>query len=125
MFYNGGMKQRVTTTLKNHSRLLLLLLVILLFITVIFSRVLDKGGSCPLPTADPNGYLAAICQYVRDNDIDVSPADPTRYGIVRTEMSEQNGRAVILVFLDCCYLGDVAIIDMETGEVIDFRVGAK
>ena len=32
---------------------------------------------------------------------------------------------VVLVFLNCCYLGDVAIVDAETGEVIDFRLGAK
>jgi hypothetical protein len=40
-------------------------------------------------------------------------------------MSERNGRSVILIFLNCCYLGDVAIVDAATGEVIDFRLGAK
>jgi hypothetical protein len=40
-------------------------------------------------------------------------------------MSERDGRSVILIFLNCCYLGDVATVDVETGEVIDFRLGAK
>ena len=80
---------------------------------------------CPDPTADPDGYLAAICHYVRNNEIDVSPGDAARYEIVRTEMGERDGRSVILVLLNCCYLGDVATVDAATGEVIDFRLGAK
>lgn len=31
----------------------------------------------------------------------------------------------VWVFLTCCYLGDVAILDAATGEVIEFHVGAK
>jgi hypothetical protein len=119
------MKQRAIAILKANGRTLLLLLALTLFLTLAFCIAREKTRPCPSSTADPQGYLAAICQHIRDNDVNVSPADPTRYGIIRTEMSEQNGRSVILVFLNCCYLGDVAILDAETGEVIDFRVGAK
>ena len=104
-------------------RYLLFGLILLLALAVCRSR--QTAASCPPPTADPNGYLTTICQYIRDNDIDVSPGNPAQYEIVRTQPSERDCRSVVLVFLNCCYLGDVAVLDAETGEAIDFRLGAK
>lgn len=117
------MGKRKIRLLKENGRILLILLALTIVLILISCSALEKNTSCPSPIADPNGYLVAICEYIRDNDIDVSPADPADYEIIRTEMSDQNGRSVILVFLNCCYMGDVAIIDAETGEVIDFRIG--
>jgi hypothetical protein len=120
------MKRQIRATLKNNGRIFLILLLLLLLGTFAFYRTRQTAVTpCPPPAADPDGYLAAICQYTRDNDIDVSPSNPARYEIVRTETGEQDGRSVTLIFLNCCYLGDVAIVDAETGEVIDFRLGAK
>ncbi len=81
--------------------------------------------SCQPRTDDPQGYLYKICRYVQEKNLDVLPGDSTRYGIKRLEERTENGRPVIWVFLDCCYMGDIAIIDPATGEVIDFRLGAK
>lgn len=87
-------------------------------------------GSAPRDCAprqdDPQGYLLAVCQYIQTHQIDVSPADPTAYHIKRVEeRTDAQGRPVVWLFLDCCYLGDIAIIDPATGTVLDFRAGAK
>ena len=79
---------------------------------------------CPARPDDANGYLAAICRYVIDHQINVDPAKPATYAIKRTEERTQDNRAVVWVFLNCCGLGDIAVIDPVTNEVIDFRVGA-
>jgi hypothetical protein len=119
------MKRRIVATLKNNGRIFLILVLILLGIFAFYRLRQTVATPCPSPTADPDGYLANICHYIRDNNLDVSPGNPARYQIVRTEMSERNGRSVILIFLNCCYLGDVAIVDAATGEVIDLQLGAK
>jgi hypothetical protein len=100
-------------------------ILLLLLAATIWAIVFAPPRPCQPRTDDPQGYLYKTCLYVRDNQIDVSPADPTQYSIKRIEEGEENGREVVWVFLNCCYLGDIAIIDKETGEVIDFRVGAK
>jgi hypothetical protein len=74
---------------------------------------------------DPTGYLLPICEYILANAIDVSPADPNRYAIKRLEERVEDGRPVVWVFLDCCYLGDIAIIDKQSGTVQSFRPGPK
>jgi hypothetical protein len=74
---------------------------------------------------DPTGYLQPICQHILANNIDVSPANPNGYRIKRVEARVEGGREVFWVFLDCCYLGDIAVIDKESGAVLSFRPGAK
>jgi hypothetical protein len=34
-------------------------------------------------------------------------------------------RVAVWVCLDCCYLGDIAIVDKQSGAVRSFRPGAK
>ena len=79
---------------------------------------------CPPRPDDGYGYLEAICHYVIDHHINIEPGKPTTYTIKRIEERTQDNRAVVWVFLNCCGMGDIAIIDPATGEVIDFRVGA-
>jgi hypothetical protein len=74
---------------------------------------------------DPQGYLFKICLYIQEKKLDVSPANPTEYRLKQIEEHTEGGREVIWVYLSCCYLGDMAIIDKASGEVIDFRLGAK
>lgn len=78
---------------------------------------------CPAADADPDGYLRAICLYLVAEGRDVSPARPNSYGI--KEIVPHPDEGTIWVFLTCCYLGDVAILDAATGEVIEFHAGAK
>src|SRR5688572_1261482 len=82
-------------------------------------------STCEPRQDDPEGYLFKICLYIQEKQIDVSPADPTGYHIKRIEEREENGLLVLLFFLNFCYLGDIAVIDKATGEVISFEVGAQ
>ena len=99
------------------------LVALVLVGVVIFTRPVSR--SCHPRTDDPQGYLFKICTYIQEKQLDVSPADPTSYQIKQIEERQENGRTVVWVFLNCCYLGDIAIIDKASGEVIEFRVGAK
>jgi hypothetical protein len=83
-------------------------------------------SSCPNRGADdPDGHLLRICRYILEKKIDVSPANPATYNIKRIEPHSDNGQETLWVFLDCCYLGDIAVVDKATGEVLSFQPGAK
>ena len=86
---------------------------------------------CVRSQNDSNGYLFEICNYIKKNKIDVG-IDPTKYNIEKIEelnCSERNlpiqckGEKVLVIYLDCCYMGDTAYIDKETEEVIWFNLG--
>jgi hypothetical protein len=81
-------------------------------------------ADCPPRPDDPGGYLRAICRYLRDRNLSVAPADPAGYHIKRLEERIENRRAVLWAFLDCCGMGDIAVIDRATGEITAFRRGA-
>ena len=80
-------------------------------------------ADCPLRDNDPNGYLTLICRHVVESGINVEPANPTDYTIKDSQESTQNGRPVVMLFLNCCGMGDRAVIDTETGEVLSFDTG--
>jgi hypothetical protein len=81
--------------------------------------------TCSPQPDDRDGYLLKLCTYIQARHIDTRPADPTQYHIKRIEDREDNGRPVVWIFLNCCGLGDIAVIDKTSGEVIDFRHGAQ
>lgn len=80
---------------------------------------------CPPRPDDAAGYLETICRYVIDHKVNIAPAEPTTYTIKRIEERTQNNRDVVWVFLNCCGMGDIAVIDVATGELIEFRIGAN
>ncbi len=80
-------------------------------------------ADCPLRENDPNGYLTLICRHVVESGINVEPANPAAYTIRDSQESNQNGRPVAMLFLNCCGMGDRAVIDTETGEVLSFDAG--
>ena len=79
---------------------------------------------CPPRPNDSTGYLQKICLHVVNNKIKVDPANPAEYEIKKMEERTDEGRAVVWVFLNCCGMGDIAIFDKNTGELIKFQVGA-
>lgn len=97
--------------------------ILTLSLLTLYIFTFPSHSACEPRQDDPEGYLFRICTYIQEKQINVSPADPTRYRIKRIEEREENGRPVVWVFLNCCYLGDIAIIDKASGEVIQFRVG--
>jgi hypothetical protein len=90
------------------------------------SLLVEKPAITCTPQADdPDGYLLKLCTYIQTRHIDVQPADPTQYRIKRVEDRDDNGRRVVWVFLNCCGLGDIGVIDKVSGEVVEFRQGAQ
>jgi hypothetical protein len=82
------------------------------------------GVECRPRDDDPTGYLVLICEYlVAHADTIITGVDPNSYNIERIEPRTEDGRDVLYVWLDCCYMGDYAVIDVETGEVIAFSPG--
>ena len=81
--------------------------------------------TCPPRPEDDTGHLEAICEYILENSIDVSPGKPQSYNIVRIEEGKLGERDIIVVYLDCCYIGDIARIDKQTGEVLSFQLGPQ
>lgn len=92
---------------------------------VVTLRVDKPTITCQPQANDPQGYLLKLCTYIQTRHIDVQPADPTQYRIKRIENRDDHGRAVVWVFLDCCGMGDIGIIDTTTGGVISFRQGTQ
>ena len=88
-------------------------------------RVDKPTITCRPQADDRDGYLLKLCTYIQARHIDVQPADPTQYRIKRVENRDDNGRRVVWVFLNCCGLGDIGVIDQTSGEVIEFRQGAQ
>lgn len=67
---------------------------------------------------DSAGYLFKICNYLNSKNISFAPRGK-EYGI--REIRETNN--TIEIMLDCCYAGDWATINKQTGEVMSFHLG--
>lgn len=74
---------------------------------------------------DPTGYLVKICKFVVRKGIDITPGIPERLQISRIEERPYNGRPATWVYLVCCRIGDLAIIDKQAGEVVQYLPGAQ
>ena len=102
-----------------------ILAVILLVTATLLPTHGIAADSCPTREADQNGYLNKICHYLLENKINVAPGSPERYKIKEIVEIERGGRKIVEVRLDCCHMGDIALIDKTSGEVISFHLGAK
>jgi hypothetical protein len=78
---------------------------------------------CQARADDPQGYLLSICEYILDNNINTSPADPSKLNILEIHEENRDGREVFVVFLDCCGMGDRAVLDAGIGEVLEYHLG--
>ena len=97
-----------------------------IFITLALCPIsLSLAENCPPTDADPNGYLNRICDYLVKKKIDVAPGSPSQYKIIKVVLVEKDGRKLVEVRLNCCYMGDMAIIDVASGEVVEFHHGPK
>jgi hypothetical protein len=72
---------------------------------------------------DPDGYLDKICLYVKENKLDISPAKPETLSITQIVERAQDGKTMIEIRLNCCGTGDSALIDKETGKVVQYILG--
>ncbi|NIO44902.1 MAG: hypothetical protein GTN36_05115 [Candidatus Aenigmarchaeota archaeon] len=79
---------------------------------------------CIIKDPDPDGYLLKICEYLQEHkDTIILNKNPSEYNIKEFEEGEYQGKNVLVIRLDCCYMGDLAYIDKETKEVIGFSPG--
>ncbi|ALI98312.1 hypothetical protein [Rufibacter tibetensis] len=78
---------------------------------------------CELKEDDVNGYLYKVCIYLKEQESKYSDV-PCTYGVRNIVADTLDGRNVIRVDLNCCYLGDRAYFDPATKELIDFSYGA-
>ncbi len=76
---------------------------------------LGKNCSCE-KGEDPDDYLYKICMYLKNEEF--GPENPCNYKISKIEESGN----YIIVQLNCCYMGDYAIFNKETKELIEFHV---
>ena len=98
----------------------------LLFVFSIVLTSCGSGGEPPHPCEprdnDPNGYMIRICEYLNEAQLNLGTPWKT-INMLSNQEEEREGRRVIVVRMDCCGMGDRAIIDKETGEVLDYSLG--
>jgi hypothetical protein len=105
--------------------LLAVLAIVLLAGAGLWAWLAPPSTECTPKPDDPDQHLVRICRYLRANEIDVSPGSPNGYRIRAIEDRVEDGHPVLWVFLSCCYMGDVAVIDKATGEVIRFQASPQ
>ena len=100
---------------------------IILVAPLLFASYLTSAESdiCQQVVDDKNGYLKKICQHIVKNKINISPGKAHQYQIKNVINITENGKNYVEVQLSCCYMGDRAVIDPETGKVIRFSLGSK
>jgi len=88
------------------------------------NRCEEVINECEIKSPDPDGYLLKICKYLQEHKDTIIPnKNPDEYSIKEFEEGEYQGKDVLVIRLDCCYMGDLAYVDKETKEVIGFSPG--
>jgi hypothetical protein len=80
-------------------------------------------SDCEVKENDPDQYLYKICKHLQA--MGMYPADQPDYEIEYVSEGTFQNRSVYIIALSCCYTGDTAYIDKESGEVIRIRPGAE
>jgi hypothetical protein len=91
------------------------------------AQALDASNSgqpsCVAHPGDEHGYLLKVCEYLQTHHIQAT-SDPNTWSIRRIENRDHSDKLVTLVYLSCCFLGDIAVFD-ASGEITEYAVGAK
>ena len=69
--------------------------------------------------------LYKICKYIVDNKLISKPANPCDFKVREIINDTLKGKAIYRVTLTCCYMGDQALIDKQTDEVIGYLPSDK
>ena len=122
------MKQEVKKSLIKSAILIAILIILTIFIINKFDKP-EIDNECVIENPDPDGYLLKICKYLKEHEdtIFIHPANPTKYQIINIGEGVYSGtgfsKDVLVISLDCCYMGDLAYVDKYTKEVIGFSPG--
>ncbi len=114
----------------------LIIIICIVVMAVVFGLIVYDWGidvdssECEIENPDPDGYLLKICEYLIEHKDAVTPnKKPDDYKINSIENETSSGTEfsseILVIRLDCCYTGDLAYIDKNTKEVIEFSPGDK
>ena len=98
----------------------------LLLILLVFTSLLSTSCNphCDCETLDRKAkdgeMLYKICKYVVENKLISKPANPCDFKIRETVNDTLEGKPISRVTLTCCYMGDQALVDKNTNEVIGY-----
>jgi len=88
------------------------------------TKVCGCPDECIIKNPDPDGYLLKICKYLQEHKDTIIPnKNPNEYNIKEVEEGVYQDKNVLVIRLDCCFMGDLAYVDKETDEVIGFSPG--
>jgi hypothetical protein len=82
------------------------------------------GGPCVAHGEVGHDYLLKVCEYVVLEKLPVT-SHPNSWTIRHIEDGDLDGRAVKIVYLSCCYLGDVAYFDKTNSVLLKYDPGPK
>jgi hypothetical protein len=82
------------------------------------------GGPCVAHGEVGHDYLLKVCEYVVREKLPVT-SHPNSWTIRHIEDGDLDGRAVKIVYLSCCYLGDVAYFDRTNSVLPKYDPGPK
>jgi len=79
-------------------------------------------SKCTFNEDEKKGWLSKIKEYIKNN----TESDATKYNkIMDISEGRYQGKEVCETILDCCFAGDRAYIDKESGEIIGFQLGPE
>lgn len=106
----------------NISTILFCLIATLLSNVSIAQNVTNE--SCAHLKNDTYGYLFQVCNYVVAENIQVT-SHPSKWKIIRSEEKTIDKKKITLIYLSCCYTGDVAYFDKASYKLIKYEPGDK
>ena len=124
------MKGKKVSISKNHYLIVGIIIVIIILVFFLYFEYTkenySRSSECEIKNPDPDGYLLKICKYLQEHKDTIIPnKNPDEYSIKEFEEGEYQGKDVLVIRLDCCYMGDLAYVDKEAKEVIGFSPGDK
>ena len=82
------------------------------------------SGPCVHHVQDEHDYLLQVCEHIVQKKLPVT-THPNTWTVTRIEERELEGKPTALVYLSCCYIGDVAFFDKASGKLVKYALGPK
>jgi hypothetical protein len=82
------------------------------------------GGPCVTHGKVGPDYLLKVCEYVVKAKLPVT-SHPNSWSIRWIEDGSLSGHAVKVVYLSCCYLGDIAYFDKTNSVLLKYDPGPR
>jgi hypothetical protein len=110
--------------LREVSHLLTFAVALTAFAQEVTAAEAPVTGPCVAHGDVGHDYLLKVCEYVVREKLPVT-SHPNSWKIKRVEEGDLGGHPVIIVYLSCCYLGDVAYFDEHNSILLKYDPGPK